>query len=554
MKFRILFCLIFLYFFSILKAYAIPRCEELYNAIYNDPSRKDVNLLFYQEVENIGVLLKKKWNDKTEIYDLATNKDGYFVVGKITSSLLFNMVKEGDVILSINNIDLREEVKLGENLDIFKGNISKYFEEDEEIIFEILRDGEKILVDKNNEGQIIKNTLKDHDIAYIDFFIKSIEVNEKEGFFTASLETDFSQTLDEEYFLTTAIWDYSTYDKEYKDEKLSQYYYERCIYTEDQWNKLNSVDPFFGIKIMNLIREEKNLRDSSYVLQVDTADWYLWNDNKKIEQVEFFSLPEEEQFKIEEQSEIFYNENSAHVTYKSESVYKIKNNFNLVSFPFDSQKLEIFIVNNISDLSTYEMYTSFWSLVKAEEFKNNNDIQGWDIKNLELKYDQYLDPITQLIFDGVKMEIEIERKSIYYLFKIILPIILILIICWSSVWIDPKEIESRLTITIVCLLSLIAYNFVIDSELPKLEYLTVMDYIILVSYIYATIPNFLAILSFNLLKNRNKNKQNFARRIEYIEARYGLLSYLLIILTIIIVASNLNPDHSSQALTWVSAK
>jgi len=81
-----------------------------------------------------------------------------------------------------------------------------------------------------------------------------------------------------------------------------------------------------------------------------------------------------------------------------------------------------------------------------------------------------------------------------------------------------------------------------------------MDYIILVSYIYATIPNFLAILSFNLLKNRNKNKQNFARRIEYIVARYGLLSYLLIILTIIIVASNLNPDHSSQALTWVSAK
>ena len=113
----------------------------------------------------------------------------------------------------------------------------------------IAPDGEKILVDKNNEGQIIKNTLKDHDIAYIDFFIKSIEVNEKEGFFTASLETDFSQTLDEEYFLTTAIWDYSTYDKEYKDEKLSQYYYERCIYTEDQWNKLNSVDPFLVLRL-----------------------------------------------------------------------------------------------------------------------------------------------------------------------------------------------------------------------------------------------------------------------------------------------------------------
>lgn len=552
MKLKIILSFFIIYIFSLTKAYSIPRCEELYNAIYNDPSRTDVNLLFYKEVKNIGVLLKKKWNDKTEIFELATNKDGYFLVGKITSSLLFNKIKEGDVILSINNIDLREAVKLKENLDIFRENISKYFEEDEKIAFELLRDGEIILVDKNNNGEEIINTLKDHDAAYIDFFIKSIDVNEKEGFFTASLETDYSQTLDEDYFLTKAIWDYSVYDKEYEEDKLSQYYYERCIYTEDQWNKLNTVDPFFGIKIMNLIKEEKNLRDSSYVLQADTTDWYLWNNDKKIDQDEFFSLSEEEQFKIEEQSEQFFNENSANVTYKSESVYKIKNNFNLISFPFDSQKLEIFIINNMSDLSVYEMYTSFWSSVKAEEFKKSNDIQGWDIKNLELKYDQYYDPITQLILDGVKMEIEIERKSIYYLFKIILPIILILIICWSSVWIDPKEIESRLTITIVCLLSLIAYNFVIDSELPKLEYLTVMDYIILVSYIYATIPNFLTILSYNLMKDRKKRK--LADKLEYIEGRYGLVSYLVIVLGIIIIASNTNPEYSSQALTWASAK
>ena len=552
MKLKIIIFFFIIYIFSLTKAYSIPRCEELYNAIYNDPSRTDVNLLFYKEVKNIGVLLKKKWNDKTEIFELATNKDGYFLVGKITSSLLFNKIKEGDVILSINNIDLREPVKLKENLDIFRGNISKYFEEDEKISFELLRDGEIILVDKNNNGEEIKNTLKDHDVAYIDFFIKSIDVNEKEGFFTASLETDFSQTLDEDYFLSKATWDYSVYDKKYEEDKLSQYYYERCIYTEDQWNKLNTVDPFFGIKFMNLIKEEKNLRDSSYVLQVDINDWYLWNNDKKIDQDEFYSLSEEEQFRIEEQSRYFYNENIANITYKSESVYKIKNNFNLISFPFDSQKLEIFIINNMSDLSVYEMYTSFWSTVKAEEFKKNNDIQGWDIKHLELKYDQYYDPITQLILDGVKMEIEIERKSIYYLFKIILPIILILIICWSSVWIDPKEIESRLTITIVCLLSLIAYNFVIDSELPKLEYLTVMDYIILVSYVYATIPNFLTIISYNLMKDRKKRK--LADKLEYIEGRYGLVSYLLIVLGIIIIASNTNPEYSSQALTWASAK
>jgi len=50
---------------------------------------------------------------------------------------------------------------------------------------------------------------------------------------------------------------------------------------------------------------------------------------------------------------------------------------------------------------------------------------------------------------GFSLEIELERKIGYYIFKVIFPIILILSICWASVWINPRELESRLTITIV---------------------------------------------------------------------------------------------------------
>ena len=126
----------------------------------------------------------------------------------------------------------------------------------------------------------------------------------------------------------------------------------------------------------------------------------------------------------------------------------------------------------------------------------DNTITGWDITDFDMVYKEYYDPLYEDFTDGFAMIFEIERKSGYYIFKIILPIILILMVCWSVVWIDPKELESRLTITIVCLLSLIAYNFVIDKDLPKLEYFTVLDWIILISYFYATIPNFLSIISF----------------------------------------------------------
>ena len=55
-------------------------------------------------------------------------------------------------------------------------------------------------------------------------------------------------------------------------------------------------------------------------------------------------------------------------------------------------------------------------------------------------------------------------------------------------FIRPQDLESRLTISIVVFLSLIAYNFVVSDDLPKIGYLTFMDRFILVSYIFAGIP------------------------------------------------------------------
>jgi hypothetical protein len=148
------------------------------------------------------------------------------------------------------------------------------------------------------------------------------------------------------------------------------------------------------------------------------------------------------------------------------------------------------------------------------------------------------------------VELVIERKPGYYIFKVIFPILLILLICWSVVWVDPKELEARLTITIVCLLSLIAYNFVIDSELPKLEYLTVLDWVILISYIYATIPNLLSIISFRLLKTNLP----LGNKIEKLSKKYGLSSYVFLIFFIVLLNANTNIEHSSSLLSWMAPR
>ena len=126
-------------------------------------------------------------------------------------------------------------------------------------------------------------------------------------------------------------------------------------------------------------------------------------------------------------------------------------------------------------------------------------------------------------------------------------------------WIHPRELESKLTITIVCLLSLIAYNFVIEEDLPKLSYLTIMDHLVLISYIFATIPNLLSILSFRLYTRRKKLKLKLPLmfpivmsyvQIDNLSKRWGLFTYVLIVLLIILFNVKGN-EYTAGYLAWL---
>ncbi len=534
------------FFFLSNNALSVPRCEELWNTIYNDKIRKDVNIHTVEKKKTIGIRLLKTWstydienNPVWGSWELKQNNDGYFVVGKITKGELSEEIKVNDIVLSINDIDLREVAKDEDKKKILEKDLSDLFETDELIKFKLMRKNiktnemETFIVDrtyKNAEKPNIKNSLETFDEPSMDFFVKSIDVNEKEGNFDASIETSFLQEIDERFFLTKSIWDLLVYDKEYKGEKLRMFWYERCGYPDEKWQKLNTEDPNYGMVFDNLIKEERNNRTSEYHIEPDINNHNYYEKD------------------IGDEWEIF--ENKAKVFYKSTGFYKIKNNFNLKTFPFDTQKLSIYLRHDLDEIAEYRSSVSSWTMKRALEFKKQNTIQGWNIIDVDMKYEIYDDPNDFKYKDGYKLEILIERKSGYYLFKIILPMILILSICWSAVWIDPKEIESRLTITIVCLLSLIAYNFVIDSELPKLEYLTIMDYIILLSYIYATIPNFLSIYSFQLYKKNKKLTEKY----ELIEKKFGLPSYIFFIFLIIIVNTSSNPEYTSSMFTWAIMK
>ena len=495
-SFLILVFLILSSFTNYVSAANGPQCYDLFNQIKNEWREKNLHYVDWQEFNDYGFE-----PESTYLGDVKRSKKNHLIVGFVNEPSLIKKIKRGDIIISVGKIDT-----------------STISDDDSYSFFSDLGDKERVKFSRNDKEFELELTKIVIDKVYepINTVINNIsKVDIKDSTFTAKITRtiEADSILSEEYpGLADLVLENLIFTN---NEGILDY--EDCILnTEDKILKdLRLQLPGQKVFIENTLALNKNLI---------TSYTHIFPYSKK--------LDDEGDY--------------AKLTTTVKGTYIIQNDFNLQTFPFDIQTLKISYASS-TNLNQYEITNKDTSFKNINNFVNNSKINGWDIIGYDL-YNTIEKDETEDFISKVNIEIQIQRQHGYYIYKVLIPILLILMVCWSVVWVDPKELESRLTITIVCLLSLIAYNFVIDSELPKLEYLTVMDWIILVSYFYATIPNFISIISFKLYK---KNRR-LSDKIELYSKRYGASSYIVSIIIIIIVNANLNPENSSVLISWMA--
>ena len=175
---------------------------------------------------------------------------------------------------------------------------------------------------------------------------------------------------------------------------------------------------------------------------------------------------------------------------------EVKNKENFKSFPFDKINVE----GGLSFRNVQLTYDDIDQELHRSVIKEV--IKQWKVSNLNLEQKLASQPNEhELIYN-----LELKRNSNYYIWKIILPIFVIVLISLGNFWIKSKDIEAKLNLTVGSLLSLIAYNFVFGDDIPKLNYLTVLDYIILTSYFFAFLSTIVTlILSFRFNKQGEAN-------------------------------------------------
>jgi len=185
---------------------------------------------------------------------------------------------------------------------------------------------------------------------------------------------------------------------------------------------------------------------------------------------------------------IIYFDGTIEYLYFDEQVQYNTSEFNYKTYPFDSQNFKIAVSSQIFENLSFRMSDKFKILnadIKKLEFSNISS-PGWTIKkfitypDLESLGDLY----SEYAKHSVKSEITIDRNSISFVFKFVIPILLIIIINYCTIFV-PME-YGRLQICITLVLSLVAFNLVAaTAKIPEMPYINIFDWFIFTAYINA---------------------------------------------------------------------
>jgi hypothetical protein len=189
---------------------------------------------------------------------------------------------------------------------------------------------------------------------------------------------------------------------------------------------------------------------------------------------------------------------------------------NLKDFPFDQHKFVLQLIapgytpENIQfvpDKKWIDRGVPYAALISKDL-----SLPDWEITEVKAENTPYF-IVEGFGLAGYTFEFKGKRHVEYYLLKVIMPLILIVMMSWACFWIDPENSGTQIGVASTSMLTLIAYRFAIDSYVPKVSYTTRLDEFIFMSTVVVFIALVQVVTTSMLF---HCNKVPLARKIDII--------------------------------------
>jgi hypothetical protein len=165
---------------------------------------------------------------------------------------------------------------------------------------------------------------------------------------------------------------------------------------------------------------------------------------------------------------------SGQVLYRQRLSGRFTTRMDLRDFPMDRQKFRIQLVCLGYPRSEVELtpFPEGRRAGRAEEFS----VTDWAMGRTQMEAADFAPAPGMTPIAGVQLTWDGRRYVGYYVVQVILPLVMIVLMGWAALWIDPGIVVTRMSIAVTTMLTLIAYRFALGRLVPSLAYLTRFDY------------------------------------------------------------------------------
>lgn len=200
---------------------------------------------------------------------------------------------------------------------------------------------------------------------------------------------------------------------------------------------------------------------------------------------------------------------------------------NLKEFPFDKQELPITIISYGNTPKNIELIFDHNGSGSVEGFSNAD----WSIEKGFGSVDvfkayssgqsrvEYQLPIAIFQFKA-------KRHVFYYIWKVIIPLLVIVMMSWAIFYIEPDQVAPQLGLAATSILTLIAFLFSLGKILPPIAYLTKIDFFVYTSLGLVFLAFAEAVITINLSGSGNFER---AKRIDRFSRWLFPMLFLLIL-------------------------
>lgn len=179
------------------------------------------------------------------------------------------------------------------------------------------------------------------------------------------------------------------------------------------------------------------------------------------------------------------------VTYTQAFKGTLASPLDLREFPFDRQVLPF-------NLVTVEYGPEEVLLVDNKGVTGRQDtfsIADWSVGPGATRMGTWYFAPQDRNFSRFDYEFEATRRSGFYVWKVIVPLMLFIFMSWAVFWLDPVHLGTQIGLSATVMVILVIFQLNLGTILPRVSYLTRVDYFVLGSLILVFLALVEAVMS-----------------------------------------------------------